>query len=50
MEQMKDLDVKEKSASNLVALPTELLVYILSFLTRVSREVAKMRYVSRKFA
>lgn len=35
--------------SNLVALPTELLVYILSFLSNVSKELVKMRYVLRKF-
>ena len=59
MEQLKDLvkdgelilnkEKTEYSARHLLAFPTELLVYVLSFLTSVSRDLAKMRYVSRKF-
>ena len=37
----------EEPLSNLVALPTELLVYIISFLGNI-RDVVKLRYVSRR--
>ena len=49
MEQEKERDTNGGFSINLVALPIEILVYILSFLTSVSRELAKMRYVCRKF-
>ena len=46
---MMDQNVESKGALlNIVTLPNELLVHIISFLTCV-RDVVKLRYVSRRF-
>jgi len=51
MEQVQGSDAiqeRNRESASLLALPAEVLVYILSFLTSVSKELVKFRYVSRK--